>query len=64
MNLFINCCPRVDSRTKILADTVLAEIGEYEEVNLYSIEFHSLDVYGYNADTIISDKVKAIKEFL
>lgn len=35
MKLFINCCPRKDSRTKRIADALLDKIGEYEEISLY-----------------------------
>ena len=33
MTLFINCCPRSDSRTKRLADMLLRKLGEYEEIS-------------------------------
>lgn len=43
MVLFINCCPRKDSRTKRIADALLTELGDYEEVNLYEINPLPLD---------------------
>lgn len=33
MTLFINCCPRNNSRTERLAKKLLGKLGEYEEVN-------------------------------
>ena len=33
MTLFINCCPRDNSRTEFLARKLLAKLGEYEEIN-------------------------------
>ena len=33
MTLFINCCPRENSRTESLAKKLLGKLGEYEEVN-------------------------------
>lgn len=33
MTLFINCCPRENSRTERLAKKLLGKLGEYEEVN-------------------------------
>ena len=35
MVLYINCCPRKESRTARLAEAVLEKLGEYEEVRLY-----------------------------
>lgn len=35
MVLFINCCPRKDSRTLFLAKKLLDRFENYEEVNLY-----------------------------
>lgn len=32
MTLFVNCCPRSGSRTKILADKLLSKLGEYTEI--------------------------------
>lgn len=43
MNLFINCCPREESRTKKLADALLAKLGEYEELNLNTAGLSSVD---------------------
>lgn len=33
MTLFINCCPRDNSRTERLAKKLLEKLGEYDEVN-------------------------------
>lgn len=33
MVLFINCCPRSNSRTLLLAEKLLNKLGKYEEVN-------------------------------
>ncbi len=33
MILFVNCCPRENSRTKRLAKKLLEKLGEYEEIN-------------------------------
>lgn len=33
MILFVNCCPREDSRTERLARRLVDKLGEYEEVN-------------------------------
>lgn len=33
MTLFVNCCPRENSRTERLAKKLLGKLGEYEEVN-------------------------------
>ena len=44
MILFINCCVRNDSRTKRLADAVLAKLdGEIEEIRLEDVEFPLTD---------------------
>ncbi|MGN0638952.1 MAG: NAD(P)H-dependent oxidoreductase [Huintestinicola sp.] len=32
MTLFVNCCPRNGSRTKMLADKLLMKLGEYTEI--------------------------------
>lgn len=34
MTLYINCCPRSNSRTMWLAEKLLNKLGRYEEVNL------------------------------
>lgn len=34
MILFINCCPRKNSRTKFLAEKLLNKLGDYTEVSL------------------------------
>ncbi len=33
MVLFVNCCPRDNSRTEQLAKKLLDKLGEYEEIN-------------------------------
>ena len=38
MTLFINCCPRGESRTEKLARALLKALGEYEELRLYDEE--------------------------
>lgn len=43
MTLFINCCPRRESRTKRLADAVLAKLGDYEELKLCETELLPVD---------------------
>ena len=32
MTLYINCCPRINSRTDRLARALLKKLGEYEEL--------------------------------
>lgn len=34
MVLYINCCPRSNSRTMRLAEKLLSKLGNFEEVNL------------------------------
>lgn len=43
MNLYINCCPRTDSRTRRLADALLATWEDYEELRLYEERLLPLD---------------------
>ncbi len=43
MVLFINCCPRKESRTKRLADALLKKLGEYEEIKLYENSLSPVD---------------------
>lgn len=43
MTLFINCCPRKESRTKSLALALLNKLGEYEELKLYEEDIKPLD---------------------
>ena len=40
MTLFINCCPRGESRTEKLARALLKALGEYEELRLYDEPLH------------------------
>lgn len=35
MTLYINCCPRPDSRTDQMARALLKKLGDYEELRLY-----------------------------
>lgn len=42
MTLFINCCPRGDSRTEKLARALLKTLGEYDELRLYDEPLHPL----------------------
>lgn len=41
--LFINCCTRAESRTKKIAEALLAKLGDYDELNLYDIDLLALD---------------------
>lgn len=43
MTLFINCCPRSDSRTRKLAGRLLDKLGEYVEVELEKDRLYPLD---------------------
>lgn len=43
MTLYINCCPRPDSRTDQLARALLKKLGEYEELRLYDEPLAPLD---------------------
>lgn len=43
MTLYINCCPRPDSRTDRLARALLKKLGEYEELRLYDEPLLPLD---------------------
>lgn len=43
MTLFVNCCPRKESRTKHLADALLDRLGEYEEIDLFRMNLQPLD---------------------
>ena len=35
MILYINCCPREESRTKRIAEALLSKLGAYEELDVY-----------------------------
>ncbi len=60
MTLFINACVRKDSRTKRLADLLLAKRGEpYEELRLGEIEFPVVD----EAFLIRRDQLKIKEDF-
>ena len=43
MTLYINCCPRKDSRTNKLAQALLSTLGEYEELRLYDTDIQPLN---------------------
>ena len=43
MTLFINSCPRKDSRTKKIADALLNKLGTFVEVDLNQLELKPID---------------------
>ena len=43
MTLYINCCPRMNSRTDRLARALLKKLGEYEELRLYDEPIRAMD---------------------
>ena len=43
MTLYINCCPRMNSRTGRLARALLKKLGEYEELRLYDEPIRAMD---------------------
>lgn len=43
MVLYINCCPRKESRTKRIADALLENLESYEEIKLYDHELCPVD---------------------
>ena len=43
MTLYINCCPRPNSRTDRLARALLKKLGEYEELRLYDEPIRAMD---------------------
>ena len=58
--LFINACVRENSRTLELAKYVLSKVSDnVDEVNLYDIELHSLDLKGIE----VRDKAVYSKDF-
>lgn len=65
MTLFINCCPRGESRTERLARALLRTLGEYEELRLYDEPLHPLgraDIAKRDkllAEKIVDDAIKA-----
>ena len=46
MTLYINCCPRMNSRTDRLARALLKKLGEYEELRLYDEPIRAMDPSG------------------
>ena len=59
MTLFINCCPRGESRTEKLARALLRTLGEYEELRLYDEPLHPLG----RADIAKRDALLAEKKY-
>ena len=59
MTLFINCCPRGESRTERLARALLRTLGEYEELRLYDEPLHPLG----RADIAKHDALLAEKKY-
>lgn len=59
MTLFINCCPRGESRTEKLARALLKALGEYEELRLYDEPLHPLG----RADIAKCDALLAEKKY-
>lgn len=59
MTLFINCCPRGESRTEKLARALLKALGEYEELRLYDEPLHPLG----HADIAKRDALLAEKKY-
>lgn len=59
MTLFINCCPRGESRTERLARALLRTLGEYEELRLYDEPLHPLG----RADIAKRDALLAEKKY-
>ena len=59
MTLFINCCPRGESRTEKLARALLKALGEYEELRLYDEPLHPLG----RADIAKRDALLAEKKY-
>lgn len=43
MTLYIDCCPRTESRTRKLASVLLGKPGDYEELRLYDLGLKPLD---------------------
>lgn len=56
MILFINCCPRENSRTERLAKKLLEKLGEYEEVNPAKEKLVPLDNERLNYRTSLLEK--------
>ena len=59
MTLFINCCPRGESRTERLARALLKALGEYEELRLYDEPLHPL---GYAENIYVTGIVTKYSE--
>lgn len=43
MNLYVDCCPRKESRTRRLARAVLDQLGSYTELDLYKESIAPID---------------------
>ena len=55
MTLYINCCPRQDSRTDRLARALLRSLGDFEELRLYDEPLRPLDAQRLKLrDTLLS----------
>ena len=59
MMLFVNCCPRGESRTEKLARALLKALGEHEELRLYDEPLHPLG----RADIAKRDALLAEKKY-
>lgn len=56
MILYINCCPRKESRTNRLANSLLEKLGSYEEVKLYEKNIMPLDAEKLEYRTSLIEK--------
>lgn len=43
MILYIDCCPRKESRTRKIANALLEKLGEYEELKITELNLHPID---------------------
>ncbi|MBO5489718.1 MAG: NAD(P)H-dependent oxidoreductase [Eubacterium sp.] len=56
MTLYIECCPRTESRTRRLAKVLLDQIGEYEVLNLYDENLLPMDEKRVNRRSALNKK--------
>lgn len=56
MTLFVNCCPRENSRTERLAKKLLEKLGEYDEINPAKEGLVPLDNERLNYRTALLEK--------
>lgn len=56
MILYINSCPRAESRTNRMAMALLKQLGDYKEVNLYQEKLLSLNEERLNQRTELIEK--------